>query len=142
MSVLQKTILGFSGSFFLFVGDRALKWLAQNFADTEGFFSVFYNDRIAFSLPIEWNQWFSLFVGIILFGLCIVLILYIKRHQFIDASFLLLLILGAFSNLYDRVFLNAVIDYFRVYWGHFNIADVMIALSLCYFSFFRKTIEV
>lgn len=84
------------------------------------------NQRIAFSLPLD-GGWLFVLSGAIVLFLIIALVLSAKKHAFSEACFLLFIILGAASNLYDRFCYGAVIDYLDLkYFTVFNLADVMI----------------
>lgn len=89
-------------------------------------FSYKSNYYIAFSLPFSGRPLTILIVliiaALILFGLH-----YAKKLQIGGAAALFLIILGASSNLYDRLKYGFVIDYFDLkYFTVFNLADIMI----------------
>lgn len=86
-------------------------------------FTPFLNNRLAFSLPLP-------FAIIIILSFCAILALIaysFKLQTFFQRITLSFVILGAISNLFDRIAYGAVIDYFSVLpHGFFNIADMMI----------------
>ena len=86
-------------------------------------FTPFLNNRLAFSLPFP-------FLVIIILSLSIIAILLaylFKLDSFLQRIAISFVILGALSNLFDRIAYHAVIDYFSILpRGFFNIADLMI----------------
>lgn len=54
-----------------------------------------------------------------------------RRKNSLSVMGLAIIILGAFSNLLDRIFFGAVVDYIDLkYYTVFNLADVMIVLGI------------
>lgn len=127
-----------------FVGDRILKNLAlkQGLFTSKSLiggllkFKLFFNTKIAFSLPVS-GPGLNILIIIIVFSLAL-LIIYAKIRKSLDQTSILLLtiiLFGAISNLLDRIFYGAVIDYFDLkYFTIFNLADIMISVSI--FTFF------
>ncbi len=78
-------------------------------------------------------------------ALLAMLVWILKNYQlpFIRYRFLLLILLGGASNLYDRVTVGAVSDVFRVAVGSdalvFNVADLMIVVGALLFVFRRSS---
>ena len=70
----------------------------------------------------------------------------IKQNHWLQFSFLNLIILGASSNLFDRLYYGYVVDFISVYLIYFNlaifnIADVMILVGvfcLIYYEYKKK----
>lgn len=96
-----------------------------------GHFALVQNDALVFSWPAP--NW----VAIILMVIVIVgVVWYLGKHwndrTMLFRFALLLVVLGALSNLYDRAVYGYVIDwaYFGPWWPIFNLADVMIAVGL------------
>lgn len=124
-----------------FVLDRYLKIVALNldkdFSLIKNIFTfTFYaNKNISFSLP------FSGFWLLIVVSLLTLLITYYCFHIFIKKQWTeffawLAIVLGAFSNLIDRLKYSYVIDYLDVsYFTVLNLADVMISLGCLYIIF-------
>lgn len=123
-------------SFFFIVLDRLTKLLALKFPE-EGFFyspqiglKLFINKNLAFSLPFEQT------LTIILAGLIIVILIYIwlkfyYTKNFIFLSGLTLIIIGATSNLFDRLKFQGVIDFIDIwFWPAFNFADIYIVIGI------------
>lgn len=100
------------------------------------YFSFHANENIAFSLPLG-NQ-LALIISIILIILLSFFLCYIyqKKYSPIIIFSFLFMILGAISNVFDRLQYSFVIDYLYVPWFTvFNIADVMISLSAIFIIF-------
>lgn len=128
---------------FLALIDRALKIATLlYFTETKimqpkqllgNFFSWVYfkNDKMAFSLPFI-NQ--TIIITITFFLILILLYLFIKsfRTQKLYHTYsYALIIIGACSNFYDRLFYHSVIDYFFLYpISYFNIADLLIGAGI------------
>ncbi|MEK7508797.1 MAG: signal peptidase II [Patescibacteria group bacterium] len=125
----------------LFAADRLLKEISiKKFSllPQEDFFIVpklfnftfFKNEYLAFSLPAGVNLIIIISI-IILAGLFIVLFRMFQTKNTESASIISLIILGALSNLQDRVSLGFVIDYFHLYpISYFNLADLMIGAGI------------
>lgn len=86
-----------------------------------------YNSGIAFSLPIQ-----GLFLQILTLILVFGIIIYYsntekpKKSRLLDTGYALLLS-GAISHAYERIFIGHVIDFISVkYFAVFNIADIFI----------------
>jgi len=118
-----------SGSFFIF--DRILKHLAITNQDFTAYISkpwlgweYFANPGIAFGIPLPWFT-SLIYTPIILLG---VLWYAIKKMIRSTSSVLgvILIVLGAISNLIDRVLFHITIDYLRILTSIINLADVMI----------------
>jgi signal peptidase II len=133
---------------FLFLLDRFFKYQALNawtvshlFKDSIGW-SVFFNTGIAFSLPLP--SWITAIVTapiLMVVGWVIVRLLRsqsplptylpvpLPHNQTFNLLITTLLFSGALSNLIDRLVYGYVVDYFRIFTGIINIADVVIALG-------------
>ena len=129
----KKMIFGFLLIIF-FLFDRFLKVLAINyFSDSSlGLFSNFFkfsfakNYNIAFSLPLS-GWWLNCLIIVIIACLAFYFWQTYKNRNYYKTLFLLFILLGAVSNLYDRFKFGYVIDYFDLeYFTVFNLADVMI----------------
>ncbi len=122
-----------------FIIDQILKSIAlkKQFSDAISiipntlYFKFQANENIALSLPVSNN--IALFLSIIILMFLIFLIYYLKSKKITSNLVIFLLIftvIGALSNIIDRIRYSFVIDYLSVPWfSVFNIADVMISLS-------------
>lgn len=139
LSLYKKRTAIILGVCFL-VADRLLKALAISGYRKEFFgdwflFSLSRNNNAALSLPLGFNiLWLATPIT-----LCILVWLFvaIKKNKSHQAA-LLLISIGALSNLYDRIFYGYVIDYVDVLkLNIFNIADVLIICGAALFLFFE-----
>jgi len=126
-------VLGLSG-LAIFVVDRFFKYQAVH--DWSGVWAnkylgwyPYFNRGIGFGLPVPSAATISLTM-IILF---LIVFLFYKqvlsngiRYKVLGISSLLLIFVGALSNLIDRIFFGYVVDYFFVLTGYINLADIMI----------------
>lgn len=132
-----------------FIIDRILKELAlqQGLLISKSIisdllrFRLLFNKNMAFSLPISGP------ILILIISLVILLLIYIIFHRFIhlknnkqEIYILVLILFGAISNLIDRFFYGAVVDYLDLkYFTIFNLADVMISVGvIIYFINYLK----
>jgi len=129
-------IVAMAAIFFIF--DRALKWLFTHIWKRAEFplvgdwlrLKLSVNSGIAFGLPV--NYLLIIFFTI----LAIMILIYLAHRAYAkNKSWELvaysLIIVGAFSNLLDRLAMRAVIDYFDVkYFTVFNLADAYITIGL------------
>src|SRR3989344_6924131 len=122
---------------FLFVLDRLAKlWFVKNpdfFKEAVAGFLKFQLEKnfgVAFGLPLNKTLTVILTVIIIIILISILLKLYYKKNVWLVFS-LSLIILGAGSNLIDRLKYGFVVDYINVpFFTVFNLADVMISLGV------------
>jgi len=95
-------------------------------------FKLFFNKNIAFSIPLS-GIWLNILISAIVISLLLIII-YSKHYNSLNkiSIFCLTLILfGAISNLLDRFFYGAVVDYFDLqYFTIFNLADFMISIGV------------
>ena len=128
---------------FFICFDRFLKILALKNPDTSETnligdlfkFNFSENYNIAFSLPLGGPALAIIIMLIIIFLLyyCLRLV-YEKSYD--QAGLLFILIVGASSNLFDRIKYGFVIDYLDLqYFTVFNIADTMIVGSVAILVF-------
>ena len=111
--------------------------------NSEIFFSKFlnihliWNEGVAFGL-LSFNE--ELFYNILTFVIaiiCLVIIFEIKKNRSFKKYSLVMVLGGAFGNLFDRLIYNAVPDFidFHVgnfHWFIFNVADVFISLGIIF----------
>ena len=133
-----KKMTAFYMAVIFFIGlDRFLKVLALAYPGREFNligqvlkFSHQANYNIAFSFPLFGRP---LMVLLTLIVLCLILLAlsYWFKRQYDKAAGLLLVILGAGSNLFDRLKYGYVVDYFDLkYFTVFNLADAMIVTGV------------
>lgn len=124
-----------------FILDQFLKWQSlHNWSETHLLYRFFgwqphLNPGVAFSLPLP--NIFQIIFSIII----IAIISYIffnlptKKGSFITHYSLLLIIVGAISNLTDRLIYQNTVDYLLILTGIINIADVMIVVGFILFFY-------
>lgn len=117
-----------------FLTDRYLKLLAitvtsQPIITNLLNFNFVPNYQISFSLPIS-GSWLSLLISLIIGSLLSYTIINYKKLKTLEFVSLSGIIVGALSNLMDRLYYGFVIDYLDLRWFTiFNLADVMISIS-------------
>ena len=131
----KKTTALLAAVVFLVTVDRLLKAWAMNFQPEINVLGDWFrlilakNQGIAFSLPI-FGWWLSIVIFLIIIFLIYVFVLKIKKTAHFEAVLYSAIILGASSNLYDRLRFGYVIDYFSLkYYSVFNLADGLILLG-------------
>ncbi len=126
--------------FFLFL-DRLLKYLSLHDWSTIHLVNRFLgwqpslNAGLAFSLPMPAMITVVLTIPIII----VIIYLFFKNLHHFPLNFSLLMIaLGALSNLFDRVVYRHTVDYFLVLTAILNIADVMITAGFILYLIGKK----
>lgn len=122
------------GIFFLFLIDRLSKWLARHFlGQGESFvylkffrLELYLNKGIAFSVPFSAPLLFFI-NGLILLSLFTFLVGAYRKKNLFAIGGLTLIVVGALSNLLDRISHEAVVDFINLrVLPIFNLADIMI----------------
>ncbi len=135
MSDYKKLLLVSIVPALLFIVDRFFKYLfLVPLYDSNGIliFQDWFRLKLAFNPGIAFGIGVNFYLIIIsyifiLSGLGFLTIRAVKEKAWSEIFFLFLIILGALSNLADRLGAGAVIDYFDLkYYSVFNLADVMI----------------
>ena len=104
-------------------------------------FRLFENDRIAFSLPIEWGMWLNAVALIVIAFVVVKAYTSLKQSYFYESALWGTVFLGASSNMYDRLTLGFVIDYAHIPpSSFFNIADLLIAAGVILLFFIKPKI--
>lgn len=122
----------FIGGLFLLL-DRCLKWQAvHRWIDNKLLNDFFgwhpsYNMGVAFGWPLPNGLTIILTIPIIIL---IAYLLYKNYQHFVCNFSLSFTLIGALSNLYDRLIHHSTIDYFLFFTLILNIADVMIVGGL------------
>lgn len=120
----------FSGGFFLL--DRILKFLALNGWRAKKMigpmlgWEPFANGGAAFGLPVP--NWLIAAVTVPMIG-AVAYLFFKSKNQAMRVA-LAAILLGALSNLFDRLAFGYVVDYFRVLTGVINLGDIMIIVGL------------
>ena len=126
---IRPVLLSLGG--FLFILDRLFKYLSTRGWAGSRLLNRFFgwlpskNHGIAFGLPVPGGLIIALSM------IFIILLVWFCRKQ--NNAFVLtgifLILIGAFSNLFDRIFFGYTLDYFLVLTSVFNLADVLVVLG-------------
>ena len=137
----KKTGLIYISAFFLIIFDRFFKVWSFSLDNDFYIFSDFLvftfaaNKYIAFSLPLG-GLFLIIFIIAAIAFLLVQYLYLLKNGERVITGALFFLILGAFSNLYDRLRFGYVIDYIYLkYFTVFNIADMMIVGAAIFIIF-------
>ena len=124
----------------LFIIDRTTKYLALNKLSTKGVYlfknfqlQLQTNPGIAFGIPLP-SILIIILTTIIIFFIFLYIIKNIKKERYSDIFFLGLIIIGAISNLLDRIIYKEVTDFIQIsIWPNFNLADTYISIGTILF---------
>lgn len=141
-----RLIIFISGLFLL--ADRLLKWQALNnwsqphLLNRYFGWQPFFNKGIAFSLSIPYQ--ITLFFSLPIIILVLYLLIHEWKKESTNPTSLLawsLILGGAVSNFFDRMFYKQVIDYFTLGTAVINISDIMIVVGLIFYLLNFKKIK-
>lgn len=130
----KKIVLLVSLCFDVFMLESLIKYYLLNKVPPEGFYffsnflQIIYtpNQNVAFSLPLPQILTIVIVIVILIF-LSYLWRQSMQKSKLWELTAASLIILGALSNLIDRLFFGYVIDYINIFiWPVFNLADVMI----------------
>jgi lipoprotein signal peptidase len=133
-------------SFFLAITaltilDRFLKTLAEHSPERFGWrffaFEQFHNTGVAFNTPIP----LSLVLPLTLIFLITLVYSTLKSTSPWNTLATAAVISGALSNAYDRIMFGHTIDYFRIFNGIINIADILIVIGIGLLIHIHKKIK-
>ena len=146
--ILKKNIFIFLSISFIFLIDRISKILIINkskeldqleiFSSNFINFHLIWNEGIAFGLFSFGSSNIYQIITLIIVLVIFVLIIYMLKSENFNEKFAFILIIGgAFGNLFDRLYYKAVPDFidFHVgnfHWFIFNVADVFISLGIIF----------
>ena len=125
----------------LFIVDRLSKFFIIKYKPSywDGFIDLHINRDIAFSIPMSGMVLYPLLV--IIFIVLIYLWLQSLRKKDFFVWPLGLLIIGAVSNVLDRIYYGGVIDFINVrFFSVFNLSDIYISIAVVWLLLlqFRK----
>lgn len=93
-------------------------------------FQLHLNERMALSLPLFPLLYYALTL-LVCGALVVQLVRSIHRSRMVEYSLIIFIIVGAISNLYDRLIYGGVIDFITIKLGSvFNIADIAIVSAI------------
>jgi len=140
----KKLAIIYSLTLIVFIADRAIKnFLISNPGYSRDFvFLIFHlikNRGMAFGLTLEqlnFNLVMIVLTVLIIIGLFVYIHKNYKQENYLASTWLAIIILGAVSNLIDRLHYGGVIDYLdlvsfgKTIWPVFNLADVLIVIGI------------
>lgn len=139
MSKVIRSVIFTTGGFF-FIIDRLLKYLSFTYWSEPFLINSYigwlpYGNRgIAFGIIIP-NY---IVIVLTLFLLLVLFYYFLSTNIILLQQGLLLIFIGAISNLIDRLWFNYTLDYFLVYTSIFNIADILIIIGAIMVFFANK----
>ena len=129
----------------IFSFDRISKLYILNLAEGEKYIDIYFNSFLNFHLiwntgvgfglfSSETNFYYNLITLLIVLINIIILIMVIKSQDY-KLFFFLMILGGSFSNLFDRIYYQAVPDFIDIHYGNFhwfvfNVADIFITLGI------------
>ena len=144
---------------FIFIIDRLSKlyviYLSQKNLNLELYTSTYlnviliWNDGIAFGLLSSKDNFFYNLITCLILVVILILIFLISKSKGFKRFSYIMVIGGAFGNLFDRIMYKSVPDFIDVHfngfhWFIFNIADIFISIGvicLIYDEFFLEKKE-
>ena len=142
---LKKFFLSLTIISVIFSFDRISKLFILNLAEGEKYIDIYFNSFLNFHLI--WNTgvgfglfssetifYYNLITLLIVLIKIIILIMAIKSEDY-KLFFFLMILGGSFSNLFDRIYYQAVPDFIDIHYGNFhwfvfNVADIFITLGI------------
>lgn len=93
-------------------------------------FQLHLNERMALSLPLFPLVYYTLTL-LVCGALLVQLVRSIHQRHMVEFSLIIFILVGAVSNLYDRLIYGGVIDFITIKFGSvFNIADISIVSAI------------
>ena len=142
---LKKFFFSFIIVLIIFAFDRFSKLYILNLAEGEKYINIYINSFLNFYLiwntgvgfglfSSETNFYYNLITLLIVLINIIILIIIIKSQDY-KIFFYLMILGGSFSNLFDRIYYQAVPDFIDMHysdfhWFVFNVADIFITLGI------------
>lgn len=127
-----------SGSALLFfIADRVGKWFVVNELSSDGLFlfsgitgvTLERNSGIAYGIALPSALLIGFVMALIIMCISVMVVAHRKKSFYIISP-LVFIVIGAFSNLLDRLLYGSVIDWLVLTsWPVFNIADAMITVG-------------
>ena len=130
------------GLFFLF--DRLSKWWAVSaLRDEPAVISDYLNLSLMWNRGVSWSLFsydsligFSILTGFILLVIVLFMVfVFVQYKNYHNISFEVLVLAGALSNVVDRFWYGAVVDFLQFhvnawYWPTFNVADMCVVVGV------------
>ncbi|MDR0985273.1 MAG: signal peptidase II [Endomicrobium sp.] len=148
-SIINKNIIIIITCCILFIFDQIIKFNVVNFINNESkisiisflnLFNIVYLKNSGIALGIFYNKNLIIIIIITIFLINSIIWMYLNWNKFnyLKKYSLCIIITGGFCNLVDRVLYGGVIDYLdigikTIRWPVFNLADLLIILSIILF---------
>ena len=142
---LKKFFLSLTIISVIFSFDRISKLFILNLAEGEKYIDIYFNSFLNFHLiwntgvgfglfSSETNFYYNLITLLIVLINIVILVMAIKSQDY-KLFFFLMILGGSFSNLFDRIYYQAVPDFIDIHYGNFhwfvfNVADIFITLGI------------
>lgn len=141
-SLKQFLAVGFLAAVLLLIGDRLTKYVAPIYFDDPtvlipGFLELSFLGNRNFVFYWEFPIWIVFgVISVVMVLLGWQLVQSIKKREYMAALLLIIVFVGAGSNLFDRIVYGYVIDMIRVpSWSVFNLADIYVVGGVLALSF-------
>ena len=120
----------------LFILDRFSKVYFIEKLSLGNFFNLYLNEKIAFSLPVPFYILYTILFLLIIF-LFFICLKYFKKKSILLWPWTFIL-LGAISNILDRIYYGGVVDFIDIPWFTvFNLSDVYIFIGVIILIFYE-----
>jgi signal peptidase II len=134
---MNKRFWIYAGGFLVLTLDQFLKWFAIDYVTRGGFFiwhffefGLYKNEGIAFGIKIP-QELFYILVAVVVFFIFKKFEKEIKEKNNLVIISLILVGVGAVSNIIDRIFRGYVIDYLHFFGiSAINVADMAIIVGI------------
>lgn len=142
MNIKKSALIKIACGLFL-LGDQFLKWQSLHDWNQTKLLNIFFgwqpflNAGVAFGIPVP--NWLVVILTIPI--LVLLFFLMMKQGGLKKEISLTLIFVGALSNFIDRAVYRQTIDYFRIFTGVFNVADIAIILGFILIFFLREKKE-
>lgn len=137
--VMKTNLRFFIVSIFLLIVDQVIKYLVSNFSVRTFGLGYFLNTNFSWSWPIS-NQVSAILSLLLLIG---ILFFYFQSRRQNFNPILFLVMAGAVSNLFDRVWRGGVVDYIFLPGGAIiNLADVIIFVGVVWILLKTKSSHI
>ena len=129
----------------IFSFDRISKLYILNLAEGEKYIDIYFNSFLNFHLIWNTGVGFGLFssetsfyynlITLLIVLINIIILMMVIKSQDYKLFFFLMILGGSFSNLFDRIYYQAVPDFIDIHYGNFhwfvfNVADIFITLGI------------
>ena len=143
--MIKKNLLSFIFITLVFVTDRVTKYVILELSETSDNFDItitsflnfnlLWNNGIAFGLLQFKQSFYYNLITLVIFVITLIIIWLAYKSKGLEKICYLMIIGGAFGNLFDRVYYGSVIDFIDIsiknfHWFIFNVADIFISIGI------------